>query len=261
MGIWGFRLFEDDCALDVRGEFKDHLGDGLSPAAATRKTVESWKPDRDDPQEYASFWLALAATQWDLGRLTPLALRRALAVIDREIGLDAYGEAGPKALAARRRVYRAIRAKLLRKPPAPKVVPRRVRATTDLEAGDLVEFKCLSGRLIYLRVLGIHTDRGGSGPIVDVCNWRRQGVPSKKAISAVRSMPATNTDSMLRHVPIAGYNNRRFMFWEGRRDDGLSSRLRVLSKRNAFPDRTTPCTVMGKRSNLDRYLLEEFSIR
>ena len=39
MGNWGHKLFEDDFALDIRNEYRDHIGDGLSPSQAVAKLV------------------------------------------------------------------------------------------------------------------------------------------------------------------------------------------------------------------------------
>jgi len=67
MGTWGTGIFADDLAADVRDEFTDLIGDGLSAAAATKRLVtESSEEIEDEP---TVFWIALAATQWKIGHV------------------------------------------------------------------------------------------------------------------------------------------------------------------------------------------------
>ena len=43
MGAWGTAIFSDDTAADIRGDYKDYIGDGLSPIAAKEKILLEWK--------------------------------------------------------------------------------------------------------------------------------------------------------------------------------------------------------------------------
>lgn len=188
MGVWGHKLFEDDFALDIRDEYRDHIGDGLSPSQAVAKLVKSYAPDREDEEDYASFWLALAATAWDLGRLTPLTKRRALGVIDGEIGLDAWNDAGPKLVAARRQAYADIREKLSKPQPEPVHVPRRVRLVAPWREGTLFSYRCFSGRVLYMRVIGIRDDRDGEYMIVNICDWNKPSPPSPQVAAQLPTL-------------------------------------------------------------------------
>ena len=69
MGTWGTAIFSDDTASDVRGDYRDYVGDELSGTAATDRVVNEWRETLRDPDEGPVFWLALAATQWECGRL------------------------------------------------------------------------------------------------------------------------------------------------------------------------------------------------
>src|SRR5215469_10167451 len=83
MGAWGTAVFSDDTACDVRDNYVDLIGDGLSGVEATKKLLREWAGSLDDPDEGPVFWLALAATQWKNGRLEDLVQQRALNIIDR----------------------------------------------------------------------------------------------------------------------------------------------------------------------------------
>ena len=69
MGSWSTAIFSDDTACDVRDDFKDYIGDGYSSSEATNLIIAEWQKSLDDPDEESIFWLSLAVTQWNIGRL------------------------------------------------------------------------------------------------------------------------------------------------------------------------------------------------
>ncbi len=82
MGAWGTGIFQDDTACDIRDDYKDYLGDGLSGPEATTRILSEYKSSFADPDESGVAWLALAAVQWRHGRLDETTLEQALRVID-----------------------------------------------------------------------------------------------------------------------------------------------------------------------------------
>lgn len=264
MGIWGHRLFEDDCALDVRAEFRDHIGDGLSPSRAVAAMVKTWSPEPWDEVEYASFWLALASTAWDLGRLTPLVKRRALSVLDREIGLEGWKKAGAARFAARRREYASIRRRLASPQPAPKVVPRRVRMTAPWKPGTLFAYRCLSGRTIYCRVLSLHKDRGGTYLVVDICRWKKKSPPTvgeAKALPRQRPCPR-GTSAFDRAMAKMHGHGEMLLYGKGPACPPMD-RVEVLATGLRFAKPPQPAggaVAFGGWKRLDEYLRTDFGI-
>lgn len=51
-------LYDDDTAADVRGLYREFLGDGLAGEAATDTLLAEWAEVLDDPDESSPFWLA-----------------------------------------------------------------------------------------------------------------------------------------------------------------------------------------------------------
>lgn len=43
MGAWGTGLFQDDTACDIREDYKDHLGNGLSGPEAVARILAEYK--------------------------------------------------------------------------------------------------------------------------------------------------------------------------------------------------------------------------
>jgi hypothetical protein len=92
MGAWGAAIFSDDLAADVHDEFTDLIAQGLSSTAAMNHLVSEYEELLDDPDDSVVFWLALAATQHQLGRLTDRQRKRGgnspLTVVSRKSHFD-----------------------------------------------------------------------------------------------------------------------------------------------------------------------------
>ena len=82
MGAWSTAIFSDDTAADVRDAFTDFVAEGLNAPDATARLVQESTESLEDEDDAVVFWLALAATQWKLGRLTDDVRDRAVAIID-----------------------------------------------------------------------------------------------------------------------------------------------------------------------------------
>ncbi len=185
MGTWGPAIFSDDLALDVRGEYRELIGQGVDPAEATRQLVGEYQPD-DDPDGGHVFWLALAATQWKLGRLEDTVKARALQVI--EDGTDLRGweeDATPQVVRKRRAALDKLREQLLSPQPPPKHIRRPYHEWTEWEVGDVVSYRLLSGRYILLRVVGHDTSKWERGPIVEIVDWVGDEPPPPDAIATL----------------------------------------------------------------------------
>ncbi len=133
MGASGVGVFHDDVAADVRSEYLDLLARGTSDAEAFRTIVREWKEAIADSDDGPVFWLALAATQWEYGRLHPRAKSQALKVIDQGKGIDRWADGG---LAKKRQAVLAqLKKKLLA--PLPKKRMPRLRAVPEAPSTSL----------------------------------------------------------------------------------------------------------------------------
>jgi hypothetical protein len=176
MGAWGVAIFSDDLAADIRIEFRELIGDGLTPSDATARLQAEYASSLDDPDEMPVFWLALALTQWKLGRLEERVRRQAVRIIDDGTDLARWGDA--KSRARRAAVLAKARAELMSAPPPAKRVPRTVREANAWHVGETIGFQLLSGRWTLLRVIGHHTDRGGRFAICELLDWVGAELPT-----------------------------------------------------------------------------------
>jgi hypothetical protein len=106
MGTWGTALFSDDTASDVRDDFKTYIGDGLTPEAATAAMFAEWGSTVNDADVGPIFWLALASTQWTLGRLVPEVLKEAMRILDSSGDLNRW--ALDEKMVSKRHLHRLV---------------------------------------------------------------------------------------------------------------------------------------------------------
>ena len=83
MGTWGTAIFSDDMASDVRGEYKVLLSAGIDSDTVEKALIGYYKDDIEmNSRDSSGFWLALALTEWNYGRLSNLVKEKALDIID-----------------------------------------------------------------------------------------------------------------------------------------------------------------------------------
>ena len=200
MGTWGVALFSDDLASDVRDEFLDLLEvEGLSPSVATQRIVAVYATDIRDSELYSVFWLALAATQVDYGILQQEVLEKAADIIDSGMDLERWNEQ-PGLLRQRQRILKSLRAKLDINAKPKKKLKRRQKDKTDFEAGDAFAYQLKDGRFIVFRVLGVFADKGGSYPLVELCDWIGRPIPPRNEIGEMAFKTCrSSTDPLGRH--------------------------------------------------------------
>jgi len=184
MSAWGTALFSDDTAADVRDGYRDLVGDGLAGPEATDTLVKRWARTLNDPDEASVFWLALASTQWQCGRLESRVKTKALSIIEECTDLRRWGN-DPKLLKKREAVLDKLREQLLSPRPPEKRIPKRYRNTCDWEVGELIAYRLLSGGLFLFRVIGFHTDKGGTSPVCEMLDWFGSEVQSQEVLKSL----------------------------------------------------------------------------
>src|SRR5947199_326587 len=114
MSTWGYDIFDNDEANDIRALFEDELQTGASVAHATAEILRESKDVLSDPDDGPVVWLALAALQLQRKELQPNVRDHALAVIDSGEDLKRWeAEGTPEDAAGRKRVLEELRAQLV----------------------------------------------------------------------------------------------------------------------------------------------------
>ncbi len=185
MGADGPAIFSDDLACDVRGDYRALLEDQVPDVEATRQVIASYA-DLDADEEPV-FWLALAATQWRVGRLEDEVRARALEVIDSGRDLARWEELGPRVAAKRAAALAALREQLTGPQPARKTVRRPWRYATDLEAGAVLAYRT-SGPQVLLRVARLLDEGMGPAPVVERLAWDSESLPTAEQLTGLVAM-------------------------------------------------------------------------
>lgn len=179
MGTFGTTIFSDDFACDIRDEFKELIGDGLTPQQATYELLESYSSSLTDPDEVAIFWLSLAASQWKLGRLLENVKEKAIAIIDNETDLNRWRLEGDRKLVEKRkRELDKLKEQLLSTQPFAKKIARVYKEFTPFEVGDVFSYKHSSGNYALLRVVGHAVDKGGRRPHCELLDFFNKEIPT-----------------------------------------------------------------------------------
>lgn len=184
MGAWGVAVFSDDLAADIRGDFRELIGDGLTPSEATDRLKAEYASSLANPDEMPVFWIALALSQWKLGRLEESTKKMALQVIDDGTDLARWDDA--KSRVKREAVLAKTRADLLAAPPPAKRVPRTIREANEWQLGETIGFQLLSGNWTMFRVIGHHADNGGRFAVCELLDWVGEAFPSKDMIEKLQ---------------------------------------------------------------------------
>ncbi|MFM7165602.1 MAG: hypothetical protein ACKO3T_10180 [Planctomycetaceae bacterium] len=198
MGTWGVAIFSDDLAADLRSEFRELIGAGLTSAAATDRLVAEYASSLEDANEMPVFWIALAMTQWKLGRLDKRTQHIALQLIDD--GSDLARWDNSKDRAKRAAVLLKTRKELLSAPPPARRLTATIRQSNDWQPGELIGFRLLSGNWTLFRVIGQHTDEGGSFAVCEILDWVEDHLPSPEKISGLARRPVRSLNNISQFV-------------------------------------------------------------
>jgi hypothetical protein len=240
VSVEGPGLYQDDTGHDVRAEFRELVGDGLTPEEATRRMLEGWKDLLGDDDIYCAFYLALADTQWRLGRQVPSIRETALNLI--ESGRDLKRWAYNDQLHQKRTAMLAqLRARLTADPPTARTVRNPAAFITDLQVGDLINYTSDAGDRYWIGIVGADTHNDQKFAIARLLAWNEADVGG--------AVPA-NVEV------VAGFT---FALMPYRRSDVPAKRSRRHAGAWAVPmglrqDTLVGCSLLSWGSNLDPQL-------
>jgi Domain of unknown function (DUF4259) len=188
MGAWGTAIFSDDTALDVRDEWRDAILHGLSSEEAMGRLLKSFDDYLGDDEDTEKlFWIALAAAQYETGRLLPEVRDRALAIIEAGGDVNRWLEDGDEVLARQRqRVLERFAEKLRGPQPKPKRLRRARSLSVPFDVGDVVRVCDEDGNEALVLVVR-HMEAGDvRNPIVAALDWEGAAIPDGEALSRLR---------------------------------------------------------------------------
>lgn len=207
MGAWGFGIFDDDTACDVREAYNQLLAEGASGATATRVLRRDWKEIFDDDDDGPVAWLALAASQWKVGLLEERIKSKALKLIDTGKALVIWGET-PKLLQRRQAALQQLRDMLLSKQPPEKKFAIRKPASGEWNnwmKGEYFSYRIKQGCYALLQVQEVSSFRNRKHPTFAVLDWFGSTIPSASEIKKLPLIDVLDLDTVRRsdkEIPI-----------------------------------------------------------
>lgn len=174
MGAWGYGIFDDDDAADVRDDWIEHYKFTASSAKATEAVLKEHGSLINDEDIGPVIVVALALTLWKHGCLTDEWRNKALRVIDDGLGLDRWKEQGPKEVAKHQKHRDKARAQLISPQPPSNEGKFKPKKTIDcgLRVGDVFSVPVSEGAKErgYFRVVALARSVGRIEPIVQMLN-------------------------------------------------------------------------------------------
>lgn len=237
MGAWGAAIFSDDNAGDLRDDYRDLIGTGVAGPEATDRLVEDWAPDSTDAYYAATFWLALAVTQWKCGRLEERVRDRALKAIEDGSALEPWR--GGKDERKRRAALDQARRQIESPQRAPTRIKRFIPCTCDWEPTELVAYKRRTGDYAILRVTDLWSDKGGTYPSCEVLDWHGKEIPDGAALQGLGVRPVDREffsalfKNARQPAPLTADHSRICLL--GLRDRQLKGRFLRLGVRSGAP--------------------------
>ncbi len=195
MGTWGYRIFQNDDACDIRDAYREKIIIGQSDIQAEQSIIAEFAINQS-----SCLWIPLSLAQWEVGRLSERTKMYALASIESELGnIDELWK--PNMCAQRRLELLRARQKLSTPMPAKK----KLRTPTwafkcPWQIGNVLQYKVslpTQGALpkseyVILLISGISTAPPDSIPCecisVQLYNWHSEISPSTTT-SEITSKP------------------------------------------------------------------------
>lgn len=196
MGTWGTAIYSDDTASDIKDDFKEYVADGLTSEEATERLKKEYNPDPDD-DEWSVFWLSLALIQWQTGRLLQDVKEKAIEIIDNGSDLMRWLDADKNTQKKRVQALNMLKEQLNMPQPPIKKIPKRFQSFCEFDVGDAISYKLQSGNYIILKVIKIITDKGGSHPVFEVCDWIGSELPIEREINKLKPMEKSKCNGIL----------------------------------------------------------------
>lgn len=188
MGAWTTRIFDDDGAADIIGEYRMILGYGVPNEVAYQKIKEYFYKDYAGQDDEDVYWLSIALFQWQNGILMEEVKKEALRCIESGQYLEVWKESGKKVYEKRKEILETLKDKLLHEVnPLKKIkkCPSYYRTKTSWKVGDL---------LIYQVRKGIEGIEGSTNIPVEIVESEKRN-RSKKfllRVVAVNKIPVSN---------------------------------------------------------------------
>jgi hypothetical protein len=193
MGTWGYKLYDDDIAADIKESFDVYLErDDYDCEKVTQRILAEYKEELDDDDDAPVIWFALADLQWKNGMLLDYVKEKAISYIDSGADLRKWEEL-PKQCEKRKQILGDLKTKLLSEQPPRKKKKVKKAYECTWQIGDTfaypllseeAKYNCLDGRYLILIKVGESFEYGNGtfhkSPVFTVKLTKGTDLPKNK---------------------------------------------------------------------------------
>jgi hypothetical protein len=181
MGVWGAGLYQNDVALDVRGAYRDARSLGFVGERLASLVLDMTGAREDEDGDIAA--LVLADLLWRDGRLDAPRRQTALDLARRPGGIFQFDDLASRSSHAK--ALTALADRLVSAQRVPTKAAEPYVEQSDFKVGEALAYPDGAGGWWILRVVTLYTRFGGRSPVVEVLDWRRDGMPDASTIAGL----------------------------------------------------------------------------
>ena len=185
MGTWGYKLYDDDFACDIRNAFKDVYSFGFRGEDLI-KVLEEEQLEGAEPgptAEYVTFWLVMADCMVRKGWGDEKLCDKVREIVSNRWDRDVWSEVSDKEYCKRERELKKLLDRIAEStyvPPPPSSI---YRETTSLVPSDILAYQHTSGLFSILRVVGHYSKFGSLSPVFEFLDYHAREIPAPEQIS------------------------------------------------------------------------------
>ncbi len=181
MGFYGIKLYDEDLACDIRDDYKDFLKLGKEDDELIEMMKKHYSECFSDLRDKYLFWLVIADTMWDYGRLTKKVKDKAIDIIKNEKESKMWEKCY---MDKRKEILNKLMEKLKKEQPERKKVKKLKKRKGTWNYGDILTYQIsikdgytvndirrqqiencpYNGSYIVIKVIGIVSFNHGSLP-------------------------------------------------------------------------------------------------
>ena len=158
MGTWGTKLYENDLALDLKEEYIEKLKKGIENKEALEQIKQEYKEEIEDNDEETVFWMVLADTMWNLGKMTDEVKNKALQSIEKDLKKWKQESENSKDIVKREKELEKLKNKLNSEMPKEKKFrqqkPNKVKNKYIWNIGDIYAYQLKGEKAKKLGIYG-----------------------------------------------------------------------------------------------------------
>lgn len=231
MGTWSTAIFSDDLASDIKSEFRNKIGFGKTSIEATEELLKDYSEEIKDKDESSAFWLSLASTQWNLGRLLENVKGKALEIIENGQDLEKWKD-DVKDFKKRKSVLSKLKDQLLSERPKQKKVGKPLIRETKLDKGDLIAYQLKNDKFIILKIIKIRNDQNGdSYPLIETLNFYKNEIPKLSELEKLNFINLDKGDRIDDEFLKIESSGQFYLTSYGKRDVEPFDKIKILEKK------------------------------